>query len=123
MHSINPVILYQRQALKNAQHYIKISCSNQAHSWLGFCLGGYSTTDESGLAYDIWFPAQCEADTAELKRAISSIMNFLVQEFPAITDLKLLPRKPETVIAKSEVVPMPVLFKDEKLHSVPRFLA
>ena len=56
-----------------------------------------------------------EADAAELKRAVSYIMNFLVQEFPALTDLKkLLPRKPETVIAKSEVVPMQVLFKDEK---------
>ena len=57
-----------------------------------------------------------EADAAELKkRAVSYIMNFLVQEFPALIDLKkLLPRKPETVIAKSEVVPMQVLFKDEK---------
>ena len=57
-----------------------------------------------------------EADAAELKkRAVSYIMNFLVQEFPALSDLKkLLPGKPETVMAKSEVVPMEVLFKDEK---------
>lgn len=40
-----------------------------------------------------------EADVAELKRAVSYIMNFLVQEFPALSDLKkLLPEKPETVI-------------------------
>jgi hypothetical protein len=53
-----------------------------------------------------------EADAAELKkRAVSYIMNFLVQEFPALSDLKkLLPEKPEKVVAKSEVVPMEVLF-------------
>ena len=57
-----------------------------------------------------------EADAAQLKkRAVDYIMNFLVQEFPTYSDLKkLLPGKPETVIAKSEVVPMEVLFKDEK---------
>ncbi len=56
-----------------------------------------------------------EADAAELKRAVSYIMSFLVQEFPAFSDLKkLLPGKPERVAAKSEVVPMEVPFKDEK---------
>ena len=57
-----------------------------------------------------------EPDAAQLKkRAVDYIMNFLIQEFPAFSDLKkLLPGKPETVIAKSEVVPMEVLFKDEK---------
>ena len=57
-----------------------------------------------------------EADAAELKtRAVSYVMTFLVQEFPALSDLKkFLPGKPEKVITKSEVVPMEVLFKDEK---------
>lgn len=57
-----------------------------------------------------------EADAAELKkRAVNYIMNFLVQEFPALSDLKkFLPGKPEKVVAKSELVPMEVLFKDEK---------
>ena len=57
-----------------------------------------------------------ETDAAQLKkRAVDYIINFLVQEFPAFSDLKKLPPgQPETVIAKSEVVPMEVLFKDEK---------
>ena len=39
-------------------------------------------------------------------------MNFLVQKFPALSDLKKL--LPKTVMAKSELVLVKVLFKDEK---------
>ena len=58
-----------------------------------------------------------ERDAAELKtRAIQYVMRFLVQEFSGLHDLAQFAPEQQTLnpAVKSEVVPMKVLFKDEK---------
>ena len=61
-----------------------------------------------------------EHDAAELKtRAIQYIMRFLVQEFSELHDLAQFAPKQQPLhpTEKTEVVPMKVLFKDEKYIS------
>lgn len=73
----------------------------------------------SSLTVDDFLPS--EIDAAILKeRAVLYIMNFLVSTFPSLKSLaKLIPPvSPPHPVAKSEIVPMKVLFKDEKYKSV-----
>ena len=61
-----------------------------------------------------------EADGIELKkRATLHVMRILAEEFPALAHLQaLLPSSPERIgRARSNVVPMKILFKDEKYKS------
>ena len=61
-----------------------------------------------------------EDDTKELqKRAVQYMMEVLVSEFSSLSDIKhLVPRRqPPHPVQKSSVVPMKVLFKDEKYKS------
>ena len=61
-----------------------------------------------------------EEDAAELeKRATQYLMRFLTEELEALADLKKYAPEQEQVHApsKTEVVPMKVLFKDEKYTS------
>ena len=60
-----------------------------------------------------------EADGAELeKRAVQHIMHTLVEEFSCLADLQsLLPPNHSQNASRSNVVPMKVLFKDEKFKS------
>ena len=57
-----------------------------------------------------------EADGVELqKRAVVHVMRVLVEEFPALSYLDaLLPTEESPDISRSNVVPMKILFKDEK---------
>ena len=58
-----------------------------------------------------------EEDAGELhKRAVKYIMKFLVAEFSDLKDLEVFVQDDVAVgeVSKSEVVPMKVLFKDEK---------
>ena len=60
-----------------------------------------------------------EGDGTELeKRAVNHIMHFLVEEFPSLSDLQpLLPSSKTDPVGKSNVVPMKILFKEEKYKS------
>ena len=73
----------------------------------------------SSLTIDDFLPS--ETDAAILKeRAVHYIMSFLVTIFPSLKSLaKLIPPiNPPHPVAKSEIVPMKVLFKDEKYKSI-----
>ena len=60
-----------------------------------------------------------EADGVELeKRAVRHVMQILAEEFPSLADFKsLLPPDNSSDASKSNVVPMKLLFKDEKFKS------
>ena len=60
-----------------------------------------------------------EADGVELeKRAVRHIMHVLAEEFPCLDALKsLLPPDDNSDASRSTVVPMKILFKDEKYKS------
>ena len=73
----------------------------------------------SSLTIDDFLPS--EIDAAILKeRSVCYMMSFLVETFPSLKHLaKLIPPvDPPHPVAKSQVVPMKVLFKDEKYKSV-----
>ena len=56
------------------------------------------------------------ADGTELqKRAVHHIMHILVEEFPYVEPV--LPSSDTCIVGKSNVVPMKILFKDEKYKS------
>ena len=60
-----------------------------------------------------------ENDGTELeKRAVNHVMHILVEEFPSLSDLQpLLPSSETDPVGESNVVPMKILFKDEKYKS------
>ena len=60
-----------------------------------------------------------EADGTELqKRAVHHIMHILVEEFPSLANLQaVLPSSHAHAVGRSNVVPMKILFKDEKYKS------
>lgn len=60
-----------------------------------------------------------EGDGTELeKRAVNHIMHFLVEEFPSLSHLQsLLPSSETDPVGKSNVVPIKILFKEEKYKS------
>ena len=60
-----------------------------------------------------------EADGTMLqKRAAYHIMHVLVEEFPSLTDLQqVLPSSDTHAVGRSNVVPMKILFNDEKYKS------
>ena len=60
-----------------------------------------------------------EADGTMLqKRAVYHIMHVLVEEFPSLTDLQqVLPSSDTHAVGRSNVVPMKILFNDEKYKS------
>ena len=70
------------------------------------------------LTIDDYFPTKDESQQLE-QRATQYLMEFLVNNFADLTNLcKFLPQvEPIHPTEKSEVVPMKVLFKDEKLKS------
>lgn len=73
----------------------------------------------SSLTIDDFLPS--EVDTAILReRSVQYMMCFLVETFTNLKDLAELipPVVPLHPVIKSEVVPMKVLFKDEKYKSV-----
>ena len=73
----------------------------------------------SSLVINDFLPS--EADAAIVKeRSVQYIMRFLVETFPKLKHLSKLipPREPLHPVAKSEAVPMKILFKDEKYKSV-----
>ena len=72
----------------------------------------------SSLTIDDFLPS--ERDCAILKeRAVHYMMTFLAEIFPSLQHLaKLIPtQEPLHPVLKSEVVPMKILFKDEKYKS------
>ena len=60
-----------------------------------------------------------EADGTELqKRAVHHIMHIRVEEFPSLANLQtVLPSSDAHAVGRSNVVPMKILFKDEKYKS------
>lgn len=73
----------------------------------------------SALTIDDFLPS--EIDAAILKeRSVCYMMRFLVDTFPSLKHLAELIPPTESLhpVAKSEVVPMKILFKDEKYKSV-----
>lgn len=72
----------------------------------------------SSLTIDDFVPS--EADAGILKeRSIVYTMKFLTETFDSLKDLSKLvpPIRPPHPVAKTEVVPMKILFKDEKYKS------
>ena len=72
----------------------------------------------SSLTIDHFLPS--ESDSSILKeRAVHYMMNFLVESFPCLSDLKKFVPTPEPIhkVVPSEVMPMKILFKDEKFKS------
>jgi hypothetical protein len=73
---------------------------------------------QEALSVEDFLP--CEADARELKeRAVLFVMRFLVKEISSLSDLKDLvpPETPMHPVQKTEIIPMCVLFKDEKYTS------
>ena len=70
------------------------------------------------LTVDDFFPSKSDAQQLQ-QRATHYLMEFLVDHFSDLTHLrKFVPStQPLHPLVKSEVVPMKILFKDEKLKS------
>lgn len=70
------------------------------------------------LTIDDFFPSKEESQKLE-KRATHYLMEFLVDTFADLAHLRkfIPPIEPIHPVQKSEVIPMKVLFKDEKLKS------
>lgn len=70
------------------------------------------------ITVDDFFPSKDQSQKLE-QRATQYLMEFLVDTFADLADLrKFVPQiEPIHPVQKSEVVPMKVLFKDEKLKS------
>ena len=73
----------------------------------------------SALQTDVFLPT--EIDAAIIKeRSVQYVMRFLVETFPNLKNLETLipPKEPLHPVARSEAIPMKILFKDEKFKSV-----
>lgn len=73
----------------------------------------------SSLTIDDFLPSEVDAEILK-ERSVTYMMRFLVEIFPDLKGLTKLIPPMETLhpLAKSEVVPMKVLFKDEKYKSI-----
>lgn len=73
----------------------------------------------SSLTIDDFLPSESDAAILQ-ERAVCYVMRFLVENFSHLKHIAFLvpPTEPLHPIAKSTVVPMKILFKDEKYKSV-----
>lgn len=73
--------------------------------------------DPTSLTITDILPSECDGVILR-KRAIRHVMHILVEEFPSLANMQtLLPSSDTQSIRKSNVVPMKILFKDEKYKS------